>query len=170
MPLLKRSLVSKLALLVLVFAAVTACKSQKKSRPSYSAVPCNTQIETGIAGHVVEEKGNMMPSPDRPMPKPKGIERHMFLFPLQNMNTLQATADGGFFAIPQQPAFMKFMSAKGDGCFKALVPPGKYTLLVQENEMMYANSFDGEGNIFPVEVVEGKVTEVEFVINHAAAY
>ena len=41
---------------------------------------------------------------------------------------------------------------------------------VSEGGGLYANLFDGENNIYPVEVQEDQVTHIEFLINYEASY
>jgi len=57
-----------------------------------------------------------------------------------------------------------------DGFFQAAVPAGIYSVFVVEDSLLYANSFDGHMNIFPVKVDSDLVTPVLFNISYRATY
>jgi hypothetical protein len=50
------------------------------------------------------------------------------------------------------------------------LPPGKYSVFTVEEEGLYANEYDSDGNMFPVEVLDGEFTEVTIKINYKAAF
>jgi len=110
-----------------------------------------------------------MPSPDAPAsPGKRGVQRTLYIYELTNA-TQVSTTDGVFHTnIPTK--LVKRVVTDADGHFAVRLKPGRYSLFTKEEEGLYANLFDGENNIFPVEVKEGEVIEVEFLINHKAAY
>ena len=57
-----------------------------------------------------------------------------------------------------------------NGYFNAKLPVGSYSLFIKVDSLYYANLFDGENNIFPVKVVQNKMTKVEFKMDHDAVY
>ena len=57
-----------------------------------------------------------------------------------------------------------------DGFFQVSLAPGQYSLFVVEDTLLYANRFDGDGNIFPVEVLADSVTAVRFDIEYEATW
>jgi hypothetical protein len=62
------------------------------------------------------------------------------------------------------------VQSDGEGYFEVALPPGKYSMFVKEYGYLYANLFDGEGYIFPVEVTGGELTHVQFNITYMATY
>ncbi|MFD3001283.1 carboxypeptidase regulatory-like domain-containing protein [Pontibacter toksunensis] len=125
-------------------------------------------IEQGITGRVIEKSGNQMPSPDAPPSKGKGVERTVYVYELTNGS--QATTTDGVFHTNIQTNLVTQVNTDADGNFAVSLKPGRYSLFTKEEQGLYANLFDGQNNIFPVEVQEGQVTEVEFVINYNASY
>jgi hypothetical protein len=58
-------------------------------------------------------------------------------------------------------------SADQDGFFQAAVDPGKYSILIKENDNFYANSFDGQGGIQPITVRSDSVNLITLVLDYA---
>ncbi|MFM7840145.1 MAG: hypothetical protein ACKO6K_11290 [Chitinophagaceae bacterium] len=56
-----------------------------------------------------------------------------------------------------------------NGFFECTLPPGKYTLVVVENGLLYANASDGLGGINPF-IVEAGIKQVDFSITYRAAF
>ena len=56
------------------------------------------------------------------------------------------------------------------GFFEVELEPGTYSIFVVENDMLYANSWDVQGYIFPVDVWEGEVTGIQINIDYLATY
>lgn len=126
-------------------------------------------IEQGITGQVLWKSGNQMPSPDAPPPsKGRGVQRIVYVYELTNGN--QATTTDGVFHTNIQTDLVTQVATDADGNFAVSLAPGKYSLFTKEENGLYANLFDGEMNIFPVEVQRGQVINVEFVINYKASY
>jgi len=128
-----------------------------------------TPIEQGITGKVLWVSGNQMPSPDAPQSSGKrGIQRTIYVYELTNAS--QATTTDGVFHTNIQTKLVTQVETDANGNFAVSLPPGKYSLFTKEEKGLYANLFDGEMNIFPVEVQRGQVTNVEFLINYKASY
>lgn len=109
-----------------------------------------------------------MPSPDAPpQGTGQGVKRELYIHELTNMAQVQG--EPPFYQQIQTKRVAKVVSDE-NGDFSAELKPGKYSLFVKEKDGFYANLFDGQNNIYPVEVKEKKVTEVEFVIDHQATY
>jgi hypothetical protein len=70
--------------------------------------------------------------------------------------------------IPTEPVAIVWSDVEGH--FEVALPPGKYSIFVREYGYLYANMFDGDGYIFPIEVADGEVTKVQFDITYMAAY
>ena len=127
-----------------------------------------TPIEQGISGKVLWQAGNQMPSPDVPPSKGKGVQRTVYIYELTNGN--QATTTDGVFHANIQTDLVTKVETDADGNFAVSLEPGVYSLFTKEEKGLYANLFDGENNIYPVEVQEGQVTNVELLINYEASY
>lgn len=129
-------------------------------------------IQQGILGTVVVREGNLMPGPDQKN-KPKSRKknkvppRELLIYELTNLS--QVKANGGFYADFKTKPVAKAV-AGADGIFQVYLKPGRYSVFSQEPQGLYANQLDGNGNIFPVEVVAGRLTLVEFIIDYNASY
>jgi hypothetical protein len=131
-------------------------------------VALNGTINQGICGSIIWKSGNLMPSPDHEMPKPKGVQRELFVYDLTNSE--QATLQNGFYkAIVTN--LVKSVKSDTEGKFCLALPEGKYSLFVKEGDKgLYANQFDGDGNIFPVKVTKDNLSMIVFTIDYQANY
>lgn len=131
-------------------------------------VASNEEINQGICGSIIWKSGNLMPSPDHELPKPKGVQRELFVYDLTNSE--QATLQNGFYkAIITN--LIKVVKSDADGKFCVVLPEGKYSLFVKEGDKgLYANQFDGDGNIFPVKVTKDNLSMIVFTIDYQANY
>ena len=71
-------------------------------------------------------------------------------------------------AIPSD--LVKVVKSDTKGYFEAELPAGRYSIFVKEGGYYYANRVDGEGYVFPAEVVEGGTIGVKFDITYMATY
>ena len=125
-------------------------------------------IQQGICGSIVWKSGNMMPSPDREPVKAKPIQRELCVYELTNI--AEATLQNGFYTAIVKSK-IKSVKSDADGKFCLDLPEGEYSLFVKEGDKgLYANSFDGKGNIFPVKVSKDKVSIIVFMVDYQAAY
>lgn len=67
-------------------------------------------------------------------------------------------------------ALVHIVRSNRNGYFEAELPSGRYSIFVREGGHYYANLFDGDGYVFPVEVEEGKTTGIQFDITYMATY
>ena len=126
-------------------------------------------IKQGITGRILWQAGNQMPSPDAPPTESKrGVERTVYIYKLTNAE--QVTTQDGVFHTNIQTNLVSQVDTDANGYFSVALKPGKYSLFTKEEKGLYANLFDGEMNIFPVEVKEGQVSTIEFLINYQASY
>lgn len=133
------------------------------------------QVTQGIAGQVLWIEGNQMPSiinekkpentPDRPAPK--GIKREVHIYELTNLG--QASSNGPFFSDIQTKLVEKTETDE-DGNFAVSLPVGNYSVFVKEDEGLFANQMDGQGNINPAEVTQDQITPLTLEVNYKAAY
>ena len=131
-------------------------------------VASNETINQGICGSIVWKSGNLMPSPDHEVPKPKGVQRKLFVYELTNSE--QATLQNGFYK-GIVTNLIKSVKSDAEGKFCLALPEGKYSLFVKEGEKgLYANQFDGDGNIFPVKITKDNLSMIVFTIDYQANY
>lgn len=148
----------------LIFSAMIVLAALNRS--------CEPTIDQGLAGEVRWLEGNLMPTisedPEAETEK-KGepVQRELHIYELTTMD--EAKAEGTFFHDIQSRLVQKVTSNK-DGYFQVELPEGRYSVFVQEDEGLFANMFDGEGHINPVEIKKGEVTEITLEINYKAAY
>ena len=110
-----------------------------------------------------------MPSPDAPPSSGRrGVERTVCIYELTNSS--QTTSQDGVFHTAIQTKLITQVKTDANGNFTVNLKPGRYSLFTKEEQGLYANLFDGEMNIFPVEVKKGEVTAVEFLVNYNAFY
>lgn len=128
---------------------------------------CSSNIQQGISGKIIWKEGNLMPGPGSSNTSNRSVQRTMLVYELTNLS--QANKDGYFFKDISSKLVTQSTSDK-KGCFAINLSPGVYSLFSQEEDGIYANEFDGQGNIFKVEVKKGQVTEVQFIINYKAQY
>lgn len=146
--------------------AITTCAQKSRSTKNTKAV-----VAQGICGTVVEKRGNHMPSPDSPRSNPGGtpVEREVLIFPLLNMNQIDA-GENGFINSVRDVKPVRTVKSATDGTFCVSLPVGQYSVVVREPKGLYANLSDSQNNIFPVRVEKGKKVQVTVEITHQAVY
>jgi len=139
---------------------MTACTNQKRE---------NMELKQGIRGFVRELQGNQMPGPGREPSAPRGVATTLYVYGEARLD--QATPDG------QPPFYRKIATPLVDsvrtdtsGYFQVALPPGRYSLFARVDGRLYANSFDTANRIFPVQVKENEVLELQFLITDKAFF
>ncbi|WP_114777501.1 carboxypeptidase regulatory-like domain-containing protein [Botryobacter ruber] len=149
--------------------SATAQGMVKQDTSSEQAQDNQAPIQQGIKGKIYYESGNQMPSPDVPRTSNKrGVQRQVFIYELTNAS--QVTTTEGVFYSNIKTKQVAQVTTDANGNFSVSLKPGRYSIFTKEPKGLYANLFDGQNNIFPVEVKEGEVTEVEFLVNYDAVY
>lgn len=142
---------------------------QKRRKPKKKVSHCDLTVSQGVKGYIRFLAGNQMPSPDRPANPGTGVSREIGIFEATRETDVVKGRASGFYKKIKTKRIIKFWS-NNQGCFAAALMPGRYSILVKEEGQWYANQFDGEGYIFPFEVKEGEVTQLNFRISHKAAF
>jgi len=154
-------------LIVLVLAAVTFTMCCKQTR---SAADDKTKsVKTGIVGRVEVWEGNFMPmvDPERRNNQIKpGAGRRVRVHEPLKMNGGLAEA---MRAEVPTPVIAEVM-ADSAGRFSVAVPPGTYSIFVEENGGWYANVWNELGIQGAVTVEEGKLTEILIKITTKATF
>lgn len=134
---------------------------------------CEESVDQGLAGQVRWLEGNMMPTIGEDVKqnekdyKGEPVQREIHIYKLTSMD--EATAEGTFFK-DIQTALVKTVETNKEGEFIVELPVGRYSVFVQEEQGLFANSFNGEGHINPVEIKEGELTKILIQVNYKAAY
>jgi hypothetical protein len=123
----------------------------------------------GLEGHVYRISGNQMPSPDIKPKAPKGIKTTLYIFDLTNLNQVTRQNQSAFYAAVRTKLIKK-IETDTNGYFKVNLPTGNYSLFTKKGELFYANTFDGNNNIAPVQVLPKKITQVEVKMDYDASY
>lgn len=123
----------------------------------------------GICGTVIVKRGNFMPSPDRPARTGQPAEREVLIFSLLNKSQVDVD-DDGFVNSVRDAKPVRTVKSDKNGKFCVSLPVGQYSVLVQEPKGLYANLFDAQNNIFPVNIQKNRRSEVRIEITHQAVF
>lgn len=123
----------------------------------------------GIEGYVYKVSGNQMPSPDIKRPAPKGIKTTIYIYELTNIKQVKSDNRSSLYSAISSK-LVKTIESNSKGYFKASLPAGKYSVFTKEGDLFYANLFDQDNNIAPVEVLRKKRTKIEIKMDHGAVY
>ena len=126
----------------------------------------------GITGTITWLEGNQMPmvtehgkAADKVAPKP--IKRVVKVYPLIKFSDLRME-EGLFTAVAGQP--ITEVESNDSGAYSIQLSPGRYSVFVVEENGLFSNVFDGDGNVNPVTVKENEWTLLDIVVNYKAVY
>lgn len=142
-----------------VFCSALGCASAKPSG----------KIKQGIDGYIQEVKGNRMPSPDIKPAPPKGISTTVYIYELTNINQTERIGTSPFYKA-LHTKLVQTVTSDSTGHFSVSLPVGQYSLFTKVEGKYYANNFDAQNNIAPVQVNKKKLTKVNFLISAAAVF
>jgi len=136
-----------------------------------SCKPYKTEGQ-GITGTITWIEGNQMPmlTEDGKADKkasPRSIQRMVRVYPLTKFSDLKME-EGLFTAVAEKP--ITEVESDENGNYSIQLSPGRYSLFVVEENGLFANIFDGEGNVNPVTVKENEWTLLDVVVNYQAVY
>jgi hypothetical protein len=121
----------------------------------------------GIRGKITWSAGNLMPGPDQKSRSAKGIKRNIYIY---EVTTLQQTIQEEGFFKSINTKLVKEAKSRSNGRFCIKLPPGTYSVFVQESKGLWANLFDEKGQINVVQINNGAWTELDINVNYMAAY
>lgn len=138
-------------------------------------VSCHREetTSTGVYGTVTKRVGNWMPmvGGHDPSAQEYPIECEVAIFDSINIHDLQdlypdriAISDVNIHEVART-------STTGDGHFKIMVPAGKYSIAVVDGDsliMRSLRSFEGNGWMEKVIVVDGEMTKHDVLVDYAA--
>src|SRR5690554_222685 len=133
----------------------------------------STKIDTqGLRGQVFWLEGNQMPQMaeegkkvDRP--GKKGVARTIRIHELTHIN--QARLGDYLFGDIETPLVAE-VETDEQGRFSVELPVGKYSVFTVEESGYFANIFDLDSYINPIEVEKGEWTQADILVNYEAAY
>jgi hypothetical protein len=138
-----------------------ACSSAKNTASS--------MISQGIAGTVLEKKGNQMPMKGAPPSSGKPFITTVFIYEPTNLSQVQRTGTSPIYtAIGTK--LVAFVKTDSSGTFRVQLPIGSYSLFIKQGNRYYANLFDAANNIAIFKVETGKITEANLVVSSGAFY
>lgn len=123
-------------------------------------------ISEGVAGTVTIRTGNCMPVADSSNTtcKEEPAPRSVYVYEYTTVNNIKGDIRGFTSPTTQLKALIQ---TDGEGFFQLRIEPGIYSIFVEEKGSFYANSVDGQGGINTVEVLAGKVSIKNQVIDYA---
>jgi len=166
-------------ILLLALLLITGTEACKKSSDSKAPVDWTNKIKglyennktkititEGIAGTVTKRTGNCMPVVDSNSSTCKEIpvQRSVYVYEYTTVNNIKGDIKDFNSPTTQLKALIQ---ADGEGFFQIKIEPGIYSIFIEENGSFYANSVDGQGGINPVEVLAGKVSVKNQVLDYA---
>jgi hypothetical protein len=129
-------------------------------------ITCKNQ---GIEGYVYRISGNHMPSPNIKPSAPKGIKTTVYIYERTNLNQVERQGQLAFY-FSIKTKLVKKAESGTNGYIKVQLPPGQYSIFTKKDTLFYANWFDKDSNIAPVEVLSKKMTKVEIRVDYDATY
>ena len=125
--------------------------------------------QQGIEGYVYRISGNQMPSPQIKPAPPKGTQTTVYIYELTGLDKVSRQGQSAFYFYVNTKLIKKTES-DSSGYFKASLPPGRYSVFTKKDTLFYANWFDKDNNISPIEVLPGKMTKTEIRMDYDASY
>jgi hypothetical protein len=128
-------------------------------------------ISQGVWGNVWFWEGNHMPSTDENTPTGKisPVEREIYIHEATTMADVTTAQDASFY-VKIDTALVATTSSDSNGFYEATLLPGSYSIFVKENDLFYANSFTGDGEINQVTIEQDSVKKCQIDITYQAAF
>ncbi len=145
-----------------LFLSLEGCKTMKSENQ-------------GVKGTVTWLEGNQMPTirSDEDISDPstekkgKPVVRVIKVYPLTKLSDTKME-NGLFQSISGEPITEVISNENGE--FTLNLSPGSYSLFTVEEDGLFANSFDGNGNIEPLLIKKGEWVTRDLVINYKAYF
>jgi len=138
------------------------------------AVGCKSSLSTtsdkqGVTGAVYWMEGDFMPRiGEKPGGSRQPIVREILFYGPVDASSL-GTENGPIYKrLPIEP--IARVSSNKNGTFRISLPVGTYSVFTKEPDGFFANRFDGNGIINPVEVKAGAFSEIVIEINYKAVF
>lgn len=152
---IRKYLISFLFALALVI--IISCASAQNGKPT-----------TGAVGKVIWQEGNLMPSPDVKKTNAQPIQRIVRFYEVTNIKQ----------TVGQAPLFSKVATkliaetkTNKEGYFQCKLKPGLYSYFTLEpDNLLFANNYNGNGEINVIEVKNNEVVNLIININYKAVF
>lgn len=89
---------------------------------------------------------------------------------IHSLTRLDQVSVGDFLIGSIQTEQVAELETEPDGTFQIELPVGRYSVFTVEEEGYFANVFDRDNHINPIEVKEGEWSFLEIIINYRAVY
>lgn len=154
-------------LMILASVVMTGCGSGNATQQGLVFPPDQSSrvtISEGLWGQVWFYQGDF--APGTPSGTITAVKRKVLIY---EQTSQSQAVHFGYTAFFTAISTQKIAEVESDerGFFQITLPPGKYSIFVEENGMLYANGYTDDA-IFPAEVYAGTVTKVQFNITHEA--
>ncbi|QEC52749.1 hypothetical protein EDD80_11281 [Anseongella ginsenosidimutans] len=163
----------KLAALLLIFTG-TSCEEVNELRGKAPDDPeelkeynqFKTTIEQGVSGTVLFQEGNCgFPLGDSCRTYP--VSRNVRIY---EYTTKSRTEGDGPFFTKVNTRLVTTARSDNEGFYQAKLAPGKYSLFIEEDSLLYANLYDKDRGILVAVVDSGWVTMLHPEITYKAVY
>lgn len=160
-----------LLLSVLAFCSFSCSTEANLKGPCYSKEnpPRNdakVSIEQGIWGDIWFWEGNFMPVGRGDICQ---VQRTVYIFELTTREDVDQVVYSPFFTNIYTD-LIATVESDAEGFFQVALEPGTYSLFIMEGENYYSNRYGHDGEIFPVTVAAGEVSEVLINITTEATF
>ncbi|WP_114752627.1 carboxypeptidase-like regulatory domain-containing protein [Pleomorphovibrio marinus] len=139
---------------------------------AYSCKAPKEQSE-GIKGNVYWTEGNQMPriaDEETGMAAPTsklGVQRTILIHELTHVDQVEV---GDFLIGTIHTELVETIQTDKNGEYAVKLPPGRYSLFTVESDGHFANTFDRNNYINPVEVKSGEWSVFDILVDYMAAY
>ncbi|MEM6842035.1 MAG: N-acetylmuramoyl-L-alanine amidase [Bacteroidota bacterium] len=135
-------------------------------------LPTEDSIKQGVAGQVHWYEGNLMPTISEDTTeisntKGEPVQRTLRVYELTHQDETKQV--NHFFQDIKTKQVAKVVT-DASGKFQLSLPTGQYSLFVEEESRLFANHFDGQGNIAPFTVYADSITQIEVKVDYKAVY
>lgn len=163
-------------LLFLVFVLPLSCTNHDEPvRGDWDTLPelhdynqGKITLEQGYAGTLILKEGNCMPMVGVGLPgntcRSYPVKRTIRIYDY----TLQeeTEGDGPFFTLVNA-LLRERVTTDHEGFFQVELPPGNYSVFIEEAGKLYANLWDGQGGIHPITVAADSIGYEQLTLDYA---
>jgi hypothetical protein len=155
-------------------SSTDAAGDRSPENETQASLPKNDEkvtISQGVWGNIWFWEGNHMPSTDENTSTGTitPVERVIYIYEATTTADVTAAQDASFYS-KIDTALITTTSSDSDGFYEATLPPGSYSIFIKENDLFYANSFTGNGEINLVTIEQDSVQKYQIDITYQAAF
>ncbi|WP_423128647.1 hypothetical protein [Gaoshiqia sp. Z1-71] len=125
-------------------------------------------IQQGFAGTLIMKEGNCMPmvglNPSDNGCRSYPVKRTIRIYEYTTADDVEGY--GPFFTAVNT-LLRQRITTDHEGFFQVKLSPGTYSVFIEEDNKLYANSWDGQGGIRPVTVTKGQLGYEQLTIDYA---